>query len=159
MPSWFDMQSLDPQGLLDDPAAGLDESVARIRSIVGREIGLLEKNGRSSRNLVLAGFSQGAALALHAGLGYGAPLGGIAALSGWPLAWKKFSVNEANTQTPLLLHHGRQDNVIPFESGQELYRRLESAGLKPKRIVTDVAHASSPEIMQALAQMIADAGK
>ena len=149
-PSWFDMMGLSPTELLSDPSKGLQASKDRLNRIIERELKLLS----SGKQLFIGGFSQGAALALHVSLGCSTELGGIAAFSGWPLKWDDLKVDPQNQKTPLLLHHGKSDNVIPFESSQELVKRLEALGVEPQKMVSDVAHSVPPQVMAQFVKMV-----
>jgi phospholipase/carboxylesterase len=79
---------------------------------------------------VLAGFSQGGAIALHAALRYSAPLGGVLALSTYlPLqATLKEEMAEATRNVPIFMAHGLHDNVIPLARAEQSRKILADAG-------------------------------
>ena len=114
MRAWYDIRTRGT-GLVED-AAGIDESTALVQGFLQREVGL----GIAPRRLVLAGFSQGGAIALHAGLRAQAPLGGIMGLSTYLPQREQLDAATvaANERTPVLLCHGRQDTVLPFPLGE-----------------------------------------
>ena len=76
MRAWYDIVSLDARG---QDETGIRRSAASIEDLIAREV----DRGVPSSRIVLAGFSQGAAMALFTGLRHAAPLAGILALSGY----------------------------------------------------------------------------
>ncbi len=124
MPAWYDIIDLTPEGRED--AAGLDSSGKSISDIIHQQIA----QGIESSNIILAGFSQGAALALYTGLRYPLALGGIIALSGYlPQAQSlKQEACEANSSIPIFMAHGNMDPVVNIEFGQDSAKRLEHLG-------------------------------
>jgi phospholipase/carboxylesterase len=110
MRAWYDIKSLAPDGRADP--AGLAESVARVATLVAAEVALGVPAGR----IVIAGFSQGGAVALHAALRYAEPLAGVLALSSYlPLHGSVATeASSANRRLPILMCHGREDPVLPM---------------------------------------------
>ncbi len=110
MRAWFDVLTFDRLTPMDEQ--GLEHSRAFANALIAAELA----NGLHSEQIILAGFSQGAALAMHAGLRYPQSLGGIVALSGFlPLADRLPQEGSvANQKTPVFLAHGMQDAVLPF---------------------------------------------
>lgn len=120
MRAWYDILGLDA-GAPED-RAGLEEARRRLHGYLDGE----RARGLAARALVVAGFSQGAALALYGGLTYPEPLAGIIALSGYlPLAqaWRAEDLG-ANRDTPVFMAHGTRDPVVPFALGQASRARL-----------------------------------
>ncbi len=113
MRAWYDILGLDSAQREDE--AGLRSSFADVRQLVAREVA----RGMPAHRIVLAGFSQGCAIALGAGLRHPARLAGLAGLSGYlPLAGTTAAERQAaNAQTPLFLAHGRNDGVVPLARG------------------------------------------
>jgi phospholipase/carboxylesterase len=115
MRAWYDVLSID-FGARREDAAGVRESALQIEALLERE----NRRGVDDRNIVLAGFSQGGAIALHAGLRHRRRLAGILALSTYlPLA--DTLVQEAspvNREVPIFMAHGRGDGVIPYALGE-----------------------------------------
>jgi len=116
MRAWYDVSfgDLEGRGRRADEG-GVRESQQQIGALVEREIG----RGISGKNIVLAGFSQGGAIALHTGLRYPKPLGGVLALSTYlPLAETLPAEAAAeNKTTPVFMAHGLFDPVIPIAMG------------------------------------------
>lgn len=110
MPAWYDIKAAQIDSLQD--ADGIKKSQQSILDLIEREIA----RGVESNNIILAGFSQGGAIALHTGLRYNKPLAGIMALSTYvPLIdTVDNEANEANKETPILMAHGMYDQVIPI---------------------------------------------
>lgn len=123
MRAWFDVSHLDER--VERDLVGIEASRAAVDALVARELA----RGIAPGRIVLAGFSQGGAIALHAGLRQATPLAGILALStflptrqGLPDA-----VHAANRQTPILMCHGTLDPVVQprfGESSRDVLRAL-----------------------------------
>ena len=77
MPGWSDIMGLDADSAED--AAGFNESAERIKALIQKEV----EGGIPTKSILLGGFSQGGALALHTSLRYPSPLAGCVALSSW----------------------------------------------------------------------------
>jgi phospholipase/carboxylesterase len=113
MRAWYDIRTLTAEGRADE--TGLRESGARLAEYIAKE----RAAGIDAARIVVAGFSQGGAVALHAGLRYAEPLAGILALSTYlPLASTLATErNAANQETPILMCHGLYDPVLPHGLG------------------------------------------
>lgn len=114
MRAWYDIRELTPAGRDDE--TGFAEARQRVESCIQRE----NTAGIAASRVVLAGFSQGGAVALHSGLRHGAGLAGIIALSTYlPLrARLAQEVAAANRDTPVLMCHGSEDAVVLPEFGE-----------------------------------------
>jgi phospholipase/carboxylesterase len=124
MRAWYDIKSLTPTGRDDE--TGIRESAQRLEAYVTRE----RVQGIASERIVLAGFSQGGAIALFTGLRHDELLGGILALSTYlPLrATLAAEAGSANLRVPILMCHGVRDPVISLQFGAESRDALEAAG-------------------------------
>ncbi|MEO8153114.1 MAG: carboxylesterase [Rhizobacter sp.] len=113
MRAWYDI--LAPDLVRQEDEAGLRQSQADIEALIARE----NARGIASSRIVLAGFSQGCAMALLAGLRHCERLAGVAGLSGYlPLAATTAAErSEANRDVPLFLAHGTQDPVVHYPRG------------------------------------------
>ncbi len=109
MPAWYDI--FGPNIAQREDEAGLRRSMAAIESLIARE----KSRGIAANRIVIAGFSQGCAMALMTGLRHGERLAGIAALSGYlPLAATTLAERStANCDVPIFQAHGERDGVIP----------------------------------------------
>lgn len=123
MRGWYDLAELNSLRVEDEP--GIRASGHAIEALIAQQVA----SGIPARRIVLAGFSQGAALALHTGLRYTQPLAGIIALSGYlPLmAVLSAEAHSANARTAIFLAHGTQDNVVPLLLGERTRAVLERA--------------------------------
>jgi phospholipase/carboxylesterase len=125
MRAWYDI-AMDGRGFRQDETH-IRDSEQILRRLIAQE----RDRGIASRRIVLAGFSQGAAIALHTGLRYPEPLAGILALS-MPVPLPERIAPEldpANARTPVFLAHGTRDQVVPYPMGEYGHRLLEQLGL------------------------------
>ncbi|BFZ58556.1 hypothetical protein PYCC9005_005619 [Savitreella phatthalungensis] len=122
MPSWYDILSLDRINAREDET-GMLASVSYLHGLVDKEVD-------DGKKVVVAGFSQGSAMSLLAGLTYKRPLAGIVGLSGYlPLRQKAFGLRaDANKNTPIWMGHGTADPVVNFEYGKQSADLLKENG-------------------------------
>jgi len=127
MRAWYDVSFGDLEGRSRQAdEKGVRESQAQIEQLIARE----NRRKVPSRNIVLAGFSQGGAVALQTGLRYPETLAGVMALSTYlPLA-ESFAqeATPANAGTAVFMAHGTQDPVVPYAMGKASHERLQQAG-------------------------------
>jgi phospholipase/carboxylesterase len=97
-----------------------------VRALLERE----RERGLPSSRTVLAGFSQGAAMALFTGVRHAQTLAGIMVLSGYELLedTREKEQAEVNRTTPMLFGHGRYDPLVPLERGRAAYEAYATAG-------------------------------
>jgi phospholipase/carboxylesterase len=124
MRAWYDIKSFTPEGRAD--SEGLAESVRRVNAYLDAEIA----RGVLATRIVLAGFSQGGAVALSAALRYPRRLGGVLALSTYLPFPARLSAEKSagNADVPILMCHGRQDPVVPIGMGREALEVLRAQG-------------------------------
>ena len=110
MRAWYDILGVDLVRREDE--AGLRESQALVEAVIAKEKG----RGVKASRIVIAGFSQGCAMTLMAGLRHDERLAGLVGLSGYlPLAAKaEAERHAANRDVPIFLAHGRSDPVLPI---------------------------------------------
>ena len=125
MRAWYDIASPDLAAGEDE--AGIRESAAIVERLLAAE----RERGIPAGRIVLAGFSQGGAIALHAGLRHAQRLAGIVALSAYlPLAQRlEGELGDANRDTPVFQAHGEQDPVVPLALARASHEHL--ARLRP----------------------------
>lgn len=125
MRAWYDIRDLTPAGRDDE--AGFAEARERIEGCIARE----RAAGIAAARIVLAGFSQGGAVALHVGLRHGEALAGIIALSCYlPLrARLKAELAATNRGVPILMCHGSQDEVVHERFGELSRDAMRAEGL------------------------------
>ena len=124
MPGWYDILSMSIDRSEDE--AGIRDSEHAIQSLIQRE----QERGIPAEKILLAGFSQGGAMALHTGLRYSETLGGILALSCYvpllpTLAQER---HPANQQIPIFMAHGQFDDIVPLALGQASAKQLRELG-------------------------------
>lgn len=150
MRAWYDITGLTLCSREDE--LGIISSEQTIVALIDREIA----NGIPSNKIILAGFSQGGALALHTGLRYSKPLAGILALSTYlPLA-KKLSTEKhtANYNIPIFLAHGENDPVIPLSWAQMAHQQLQHLNYAPQWQAYPMEHSVSQQEMHDIRQWI-----
>jgi phospholipase/carboxylesterase len=150
MRAWYDIKAFTPEGRAD--AAGLAESVGRVNGYLEREI----VRGVPASRVVLAGFSQGGAVALSAGLRFGERLAGLLALSTYlpfpaRLAAEK---SAANVEVPILMCHGRMDPVVPVAMGVEAREVLRAQGYAVEWHEYPMEHEVCPAELDQMAQWL-----
>jgi phospholipase/carboxylesterase len=123
--------------------AGIRASQARVEALLARE----GARGVAPRRTVLAGFSQGGAIALHTGLRHAERLAGILALSTYlPLPETvDFEASPANRDVPIMMMHGTEDPLILLERASFSRRRLEELGYPVEWRQYRMQHAVCPE--------------
>ncbi len=121
MRGWYDIVEFN--SLRQEDAAGVRASARAIEALIAQQVA----SGIPAQRIVLAGFSQGAAIALHTALCYPQPLAGIIALSGYLPLMASFTAaaHGANARTPVFLAHGTDDNVVPLHLGERTRVALE----------------------------------
>ena len=124
MPAWYDI--IVPDLTRREDEAGLRRSQAAIEALIANE----RARGIPAHRIVLAGFSQGCAMALMTGLRHGERLAGIVGLSGYlPLAATlEAERHGANHQTPVFLAHGTHDNVVVLARATATRDALQALG-------------------------------
>jgi phospholipase/carboxylesterase len=124
MRAWYDISNADLARREDE--AGLRASQAQVEALVARE----KARGIPASRIILAGFSQGCAMALQTGLRHPETLAGLLCLSGYlPLsATLPAERSAASLATPVFMAHGRADNVVPFARAEQSRDLLASMG-------------------------------
>lgn len=121
MRAWFDLYSSIRDARVDD--AGIAEARGTVTALIDREV----ERGTPAERIVLAGFSQGGALALATGLIYPSPLAAIISLSAWlPPAYA--TVGPAQAATPMFIAHGAYDRVVESSLGRATHATLVAHG-------------------------------
>ena len=125
--SWHDMTDLE--SIDSDTPHGLDEAVAAVHALIDAEVA----GGIPAHRIVVAGFSQGAAMSLRTGFSYArGPLAGIMPLSGYlpgrQIFAKTMSAHAANLHTRLQAFHGSHDRVVQLAFARAALRTLRENG-------------------------------
>jgi phospholipase/carboxylesterase len=124
MRAWYDIASIERGAAQDEP--GIRGSHGAIETLIRRE----NERGIPSNKIVLAGFSQGGAMALYSGTRYPDKLAGIMGLSCYMLLETKFTAERvaANHSTSIFLGHGTQDPIVSPLLGDATRKLLEAEG-------------------------------
>ena len=144
MRAWYDVSFGDLEGKSRQAdERGVRESQAQINALIERE----EKRGVPASNILLAGFSQGGAVALHTRLRHPRKLAGVMALSTYlPLAESLPSEGSAvNKSTPVFMAHGMFDNVVPLVMGAGSMTFLAGLGYAVEWHQYPMQHSVCPE--------------
>lgn len=142
MPAWYDISDTT---LRNADAAGIEHSHQTIQTLIDEQI----QSGIAADKIVVAGFSQGGAMALHSGLRTPHRLAGIMGLSCYVLEREQHDsqYHVANRHTPIWQAHGEYDNVVPYELGQSSAQFLSDKGHAVTFVSYPIAHeVSLPEI-------------
>jgi phospholipase/carboxylesterase len=141
MRAWYDVKGLELDQRQDEE--GIRESQGALAALLRRQ----KEAGIPTDKMILAGFSQGGAIALQTGLRYPEALGGILALSCFlPLASTLAKeASPANSNIPIFLGHGTADSLIPIRLAQESRQLLESSGYRCEWHEYPMEHAVCPE--------------
>ena len=143
MRAWYDIIEISTSKGQDE--SGIRHSAGKVRGLIDLEV----SRGIPASKIILAGFSQGGAMALHVGLRYPEKLAGIMALSAYLLFPERLQseASKANSETPVFVGHGTQDPVVPFPLGQAVKSTLEAGSWPVEWHSYPIPHSvSQPEI-------------
>ena len=146
MRAWYDILGVSIDR--DQDEAGILDSVAAVDRLIQAQI----EAGFSADRIVLAGFSQGGAIALRAGLAQRTPLAGVMALSCYLLQADRLEswAAAASKSVPIFMAHGRQDPVVPISLGRAALDVLTDAGYRVEWNDYPMPHSVAPEEIQAI---------
>lgn len=148
MPSWYDIIDIQIDRHVDTEQ--LRQSAAATRDLIERE----RERGIPSENIVLAGFSQGGAVAYETALSYPHRLAGLLALSTYLPTGDSVAKAEANQQLPILIQHGTQDPVVPESLGRKSSEQLQAWGYPAEYETFPMPHAVCPPQIQRIGQWL-----
>ena len=141
MPGWYDIKGMDLADKEDLP--GMTESQSFLEGLIADQI----ERGIPSKNIILAGFSQGGAVAYYTGVRSPHNIGGILALSTY-LPFSRLTEAEhsgKNLSAPIMAMHGKQDPVVPISSGKLSADSLLSLGYSVDWKEYEMEHSVIPE--------------
>ena len=150
MRAWYDIKQQDISRVPDE--AGIRESQAQVEALIAREVG----RGMASDKIVLAGFSQGGAIALHTALRHKARLAGVIALSTYLPLQESLDAEASgiNKSTPIFMAHGTQDPVIPVQLADASRKLLDDRGYKIDWQVWPMPHSVCAEEVAAIGEYL-----
>lgn len=135
MPAWYDILELTIERKLD--VQQLEASAQAVAKLIDREL----ERGIPSDRIVLAGFSQGGAVAYQTALTYPKPLAGLLVMSSYFATADSIQVNSVNQQLPIVIFHGLQDGVVPESLGKKAQYRLQMMGYTPEYFTYALEHS------------------
>lgn len=147
MRAWYDIRDFNDLANRADEA-GVEESVAQVEALIARE----GERGVPAARVLLAGFSQGGAVTLAAGLRRSEPLGGLVGLSTYlPMADRLIrEAGPAVRAQPVFMAHGSHDPVVPYRGGELAAARLRTLGAQVDWHAYPMAHQVCAEEIAAL---------
>lgn len=148
MPAWYDILAMDIDRKVD--VQQLESSAQAVAKLIDRELA----KGISSERIVLAGFSQGGAVAYQAALTYPKPLAGLLVMSSYFATADTLQVNRANQQLPIAIFHGLQDSVVSESLGKKAQQRLKVMGYAPEYFTYSMEHSVSTAEVKDLAEFL-----
>eukprot|EP00697_Spironema_sp_BW2_P005787 gnl/Spiro4/18073_TR9654_c1_g1_i1.p1 gnl/Spiro4/18073_TR9654_c1_g1~~gnl/Spiro4/18073_TR9654_c1_g1_i1.p1 ORF type:complete len:268 (+),score=50.47 gnl/Spiro4/18073_TR9654_c1_g1_i1:32-805(+) len=152
MPAWYDLSGLSSRE--NERCDGIEQSRATIEALIESE----KRAGVPSNRIVLAGFSQGGAMALYCGLQFAQQLAGVLAMSSYlprPTALTAIvQQHKTNLQTPVLMCHGDWDQVVQLAWARTSLASLQKMGVQRAelKVYPNMQHeANDAELRDALA--------
>jgi len=139
MPAWYDIFEMTLDRKID--TTQLRASAAHVHALIEREI----ERGVPGKNIVIAGFSQGGAVAYEAALTFAKPLAGLLALSTYFATHETIAVHPANKNIPILIQHGSGDFVVDEVLGQRACQQLDRLGCKADYQIYNMDHTVCAE--------------
>lgn len=118
MPAWYDILELSIEREVDQ--VQLKKSVDSIVDFINHEI----ERGISSERIIIAGFSQGGAVAYETALAFPQKLAGLLALSTYFATKDTIIYHPANQKLPIAIHHGEEDPIVPFRLATDSFKLL-----------------------------------
>lgn len=152
MPSWYDIRTLDAQAPDREDPDDVKRAAGWVAALVAREV----ERGVPESRIVLAGFSQGGAVVLHAGLRFPRSLAGLIALSTYLVLESTLSdeLSEAARHTPVFFGHGSVDDVVHIDRGLHAYQVLSKLGIPTRWSEYRMGHSVSGDEVQAIATFL-----
>lgn len=150
MPAWYDILDMEIDRKVD--TTQLLMSADAVTRLIHREI----QRGVDSRRIILAGFSQGGAVAYQAGLTFEKPLAGIMAMSTYFATGKNIQIQEVNNNIPMAVYHGLYDQVVPEKLGRQAVDLLQELGLEPDYRTYPMEHSVCPEQIEDISRWLQD---
>ncbi|MDN6318962.1 MAG: alpha/beta hydrolase [Marinobacter sp.] len=148
MPAWYDIKAMDIDRIVDTDQ--LLDSTRAVSKLVDQEI----ERGIPAENIIIAGFSQGGAVAYELGLTYPKRLAGILALSTYFATAKTVQPSDANAGIPINVYHGTADPMVPEALGVHSVETLKKMGYDPAYMTFPMEHSVCLEEVQEIGRFI-----
>jgi phospholipase/carboxylesterase len=152
MPAWYDIEELDLRRRHDE--AGVRRSQGQVEAWIRSE----RERGIPSERILLAGFSQGGAVALHTALRHPDRLAGVMALSCYLVCDETLETERsaANRDLPVFQAHGTEDPMVPLERGAAARDRLVALGHDVRWSTYPMGHQVHPEEIRHIGEWLAE---
>ncbi len=152
MRSWYDILTMEFTDREDE--VGLEQARSLVTSIITQQ----NQQGIASSNILLAGFSQGGAVALHTVLRHPEALGAVLALSTYlPFPDKlEDAKHKSNQNTSILMAHGEYDPIIPIALAKQSKQHLDHLGYSVQWHAFPMEHSVSTEEIEVISKFISD---
>lgn len=146
MRAWYDILGLQIDRNQDRD--GIHQSLAEVDALIEAQIAA----GIPAECIILAGFSQGGAIALRCGLARSSPLAGVMVLSAYLLEAEQLKdwAAPASSTVPIFMGHGSEDPIVPVSLGQDSARHLTAAGYSVEWRTWPMPHSVCPEEILAI---------
>lgn len=149
MRAWYDIISIESDRNQDE--AGIRQSMAQTQELIEREV----QRGIPAERIVLAGFSQGGAIAVQVALRQPTPLAGLMALSTYMLLADKLKAEAIQAKDfPVLVAHGSQDPVVPLARGEQTANTLRELGCDVDWRTYPIPHSLSMEEIRDISEWL-----
>jgi len=126
MPAWYDILEMSIERKVD--LEHLNESATAVQALIDREVA----RGISPERIILAGFSQGGAVAYQAALTYPQPLAGLLVMSTYFASKDSIQLHDNNKHINISIMHGSLDNVVAPVLAEEALQKLTDIGFQPE---------------------------
>ncbi len=148
MPGWYDIYAMDMGREID--LKQIMVSSKAISDLIDQQC----EQGIASQRIIIAGFSQGGAVAIQAALTYPKPLAGLMSLSSYFATEKTIQPSKENSNIPICIYHGIDDSIVPVYLAEHTQTRLRELGYNPEYKTYPMAHEVYPQQINDMSQFI-----
>ena len=148
MPAWYDIMEMQIDRRID--IEGLMASARTINGFIDREL----DRGIDSRRIIIAGFSQGGAVAYQVVLSHDKPLGGLLAMSTYLATAETLEYKAVNKEIPIKVQHGLHDPIVPEQLGRKAVTRLIKEGYRVSYQNYPMEHSVCPAQIDNISQWL-----
>ncbi|MDX1755059.1 MAG: alpha/beta fold hydrolase [Marinobacter sp.] len=150
MPAWYDIKAMDIDRVIDTEQ--LLQSAEAVSRLIEGELA----QGIDSSRIVVAGFSQGGAVAYQVALSFAKPLAGLLGLSTYFATADTVEPSQANRELPIQVYHGVYDPIVPEALGQKSVAQFRELGYEPEYTTYPMDHSVCLEEIVAIGQFLRD---
>ncbi|MTI77205.1 MAG: carboxylesterase [Marinobacter sp.] len=148
MPAWYDIKAMDIDRVVDT------EQLRASADAVAKLVEQQKHKGTPPERIIIAGFSQGGAVAYELGLSYPERFGGVLALSTYFATADTVERSEANADVPISVYHGTFDPMVPESLGVRSVETLKEMGYDPSYQTFPMEHSVCLEEIQDIGRFI-----